>query len=118
MRSPASALMRQAVYAARHAADDGQAALGQVVPQTLRHLNAIGRRAARAHHRDRMAVEHTRVSAHVKKRRRIVNFQKPLRIFRLVPVQQPAAQLANLRKFLFGVPVCLLGLDRPRGRSG
>ncbi len=65
-----------------------------------------------------MAVKHTRVSAHVKKRRRIVNFQKPLRIFRFVPVQQPAAKAANLSEFLFGVPVCLLGLDRPRGRRG
>ena len=118
VRSPASALMRQAVYAARHAADDRQAALGQVMPQPLRHLIAVGRRASRAHHRDRMPVEHAGVSAHVEQRRRIVNFQQPLRIFRLVPIQQAAAQLADLREFLFGILVRALGLDGPRGRGG
>ena len=113
MRCPTSALMREAVYAARHTADDRQSALGQIVPKPLRHLVAVRRRAASAHHRDRMPVEHAGVSAHVKERRRIVDFEQPLRIFRLIPIQQAAAELAHLRKFLFGILVRALGLDRP-----
>ena len=55
-RSPASALMRQAVDAPSHAADNRQATRSEVVPQPLRHLIAIRRRAARPYHRDGMAV--------------------------------------------------------------
>ena len=108
--------MRRAVDAPRHPADDRQAAPGEVAPQPLRHLIAVGRRPPRAHHGDRVPVQHAGVSAHVEQRRRIVDFEQPLRIFRLVPIQQAAAELADLREFRFGILVRAVRLDGPRGR--
>ncbi len=103
MRRPARALMRGAVDPARHSADDRKTALGEIASQPLRHLIPVGRRAPRADHRDRMPVEHARISANVKQRRRIVNFEETLRIFRFVPVQQQTAEFADPREFFFRV---------------
>jgi len=65
-----------------------------------------------------MPVQHAGVSTDIEQRRRIVDLQQPLRIFRLVPIQQAAAQLADLREFFFGVLVRTLGLNGLRGRGG
>ena len=50
-----------------------------------------------------MAIQKAYVPAHVEKRWRIVNFQQPLRVLRLAPVQQAVAERAHLREFGFGV---------------
>jgi len=42
-----------------------------------------------------MFVEYARISANVEQRRRIVNLEETLRIFRFVPVQQEATKLAD-----------------------
>src|SRR5271165_2316398 len=95
-RCPASALVRQTVDAACHAANDHQAVRGQVMPQALRHLVAVGSWPARAYHRNRMPVEQAGVSAHVKQWWGIVDLQEALRIFRLAPIEQAATQRADL----------------------
>ncbi len=59
-----------------------------------------------------MFVEYARISANVEQRRRIVNLEETLRIFRFVPVQQEATKLADPGELFFRVLVCLPGLDR------
>src|SRR3979490_2886617 len=77
---------------------------------------SIGCRAPRAYHRDRMFVEYARISANVEQRRRIVNLEETLRIFRFVPVQQEATKLAYRGELFFRVLGPLPGLDRVRRR--
>src|SRR5713101_4679748 len=96
----ASALVRRAVNAAGQAAHNHQPALGQVARQPLSHLIPVGRRASRADNRDAVPGQHLRVATKVEQRRRVVNLEQSLRVLRLVPIQQTAAEALDLRQLL------------------
>lgn len=103
--------MRLAVDPARHRADHRQASFGRVMPQPLRSLISVSRRAARTDDPDGTPAEPAGVSAHVKKRRRIVDFLKPLRIFRIAPMQRAGTQFAGLYELGLCIFVRMLGLN-------
>ena len=105
MRRPAGSRMRRTVNPARHAAHNRQTPLREILSQPFGHLIAVWRGAACSHHRYGVLVERARVAANIEQRRRIVDFKEALRIFRFVPIQQDAANLADSGELLFRVLV-------------
>ncbi len=73
------AAMSSRVDTARHAAEDRQAARGEITTQSLRHTNTIWRRVPRADYRQARTGECFNISAHIQDQRRIVNFAQALR---------------------------------------
>jgi hypothetical protein len=84
-RRSQGSLVRAGIDPTRQAADDHQAAIGQILGQLLRHLIPIGRRTTRTHDRNQMAIEKFNVSADIEERRRVVNLAQALRVLRFVP---------------------------------
>jgi hypothetical protein len=97
--------MTDGIDPARHAAHHHQAARRQLAPQPLRHLRSIKRWPPRPHDADARQIQHLRVPAHVEHHRRIVDLQQGLRIFRIGPIQQPAAIDAPRLRQLFFSPL-------------
>ena len=71
-RSP----VRDRIDAAGHAANNHQAAVHQILRETLRHAETVRRRVARADHRDSHLQQNPRIAPHVKHKRRIVDLSK------------------------------------------
>ena len=75
--------MRCGIDAARHAADDHQAADGKVGREAFGHAAAVGRRVTRSHHRNAGLGQYLDVPFHKEDHGRIVNFLQPRRVFRI-----------------------------------
>ncbi len=74
------AAMRGRVHAAGQAAENDQAAGGEIARQTLRHSQSVGRGMASAHHRDARLGDRFHISAYIKNQRRIVDLLQLRRI--------------------------------------
>src|SRR5580704_17707022 len=97
------ALMADRVDAARHAADDYEAAGGEVAAEAFRHLRAVEGRAPGAYNAEAGEVQDLGVAANVKQHGRVVNLQERLGVFGFGPVEQTAAvDVAGRGEFFFG----------------
>jgi hypothetical protein len=97
------ALMSNGVDPPRQAAENRQAARGQIAPQAFRHLRAIKCWPARPYDAEAREIEDLRVAAQIEQHRRIVDLQQGLGIFQLGPVDEAiAGNVANRRQLFLG----------------
>src|SRR5208282_244983 len=97
------ALVADGVDAAGHAADDDEAAGGEIAAEALRHLRAVESGLSGADDAEAREIEDFGIAANVEKDRGIVDLQKRLGIFGFGPVEQTAAiDVARGGEFFFG----------------
>ena len=110
--------MRAGIHAAREAADDYQAAIGQVSGEALRHLIPVGGGTSRADDGNLVAIQKFNISADIEKRRRVVNLAQALGVFGLVPGEQADSGGLRLGEFLGGGAERLARVDGLRYGGG
>jgi hypothetical protein len=92
--------MRGGIDTPGQAAEDYQAAGGEIARQAFRHSHSVGRGVARADHGDTRLAERAHVAAHKEHQRRIVNLLELLRIGGTVERHNPSAGSTRARQLV------------------
>ena len=108
------AAMRGRVHAASQAAEDDQAAGGQIACQPFRHSESVGSGMASAHHRDSGLGNRVHIAPHIKNQRRIVDLFELRRIGGIVQADDRNSGCGDASHFVMCQFHRLAGAERLR----